>query len=134
MGQIFSTPGVERLFDGTADTIDLRPFTTTFTEENSCNVFYCVSDSGGKHLFIFYLDVYWYLGKVVTENYLDDHNPNESIVKVKSGRKYVIYKCLYEFRAPLHHKDVEDFIKNTKVYFPIETPLITRMRGYSDNS
>lgn len=121
MGSILSTPSVERLFDGTASIIDLRPFTRTNNYNCFCNVFYVNSINKCSHLFIFYLDNYWYLGKVFNEKLIDDHNANESELLMVSGRRYLIHKNIPSYNIPDLYKDVESNIYNKITYI---SPII----------
>lgn len=123
MGSSNSTPGVERLFDGTAGLIDLRPYTKTDISNDFCNVFYNMGRSGDKHIFIWYLNEYWYIGKIYREKFINAHNANEVIVTMFSGRRYIIFKDLNFYDIPIPYKDIEEFIMNTKMYF---SPIIAK--------
>lgn len=117
MGSVISTPGVERIFDGTIERIDLRLFTKTNRNTNVCNTFY-VSNSNYFYLFIEYLTELWYLGRIVEKKFVDEHNPNESIVLMDSGREYIIHDCLPVYDKPTSFKRLEMFIANTIMFSP----------------
>lgn len=103
----YNNYGVERLFDKSINSIDLRRFTLTNKEDIS-NVFYYKDKrkTGYVYLFIYYLDIYISLGKITSEQYLNTNDPNVIKTTVESGREYIIH-------AWLNNQDVD--LKNCRI-------------------
>lgn len=115
MGSYLSTPGIERLFDGTVTCVDLRSYTRTNPVNNKCNVFY-VNVDNKICLFVFYLGDYWNLGIVFDEKLIDDKNGNESELLMNSGRRFLIHKNINFELLPSTYKHVDSYIINEIKY------------------
>lgn len=95
MGQIFAYPGIERLFDKSFDTIDLREYIKKKFVEHP--VFIGITDIGQRILLMNYLDDIWYLGNVKEKNFLSEKDTNNGIIITDTGRKYIVFYFLDEF-------------------------------------
>lgn len=98
MGQFYSYPGIERLFDKEYDTIDLRDYIKKKSIENP--VFIGIIYNGDHILLMNYLDDIWFLGKIKEKSFMSNSDFINGIVTTEFGRKYIIYYFLDEI--PYH--------------------------------
>lgn len=117
MGVGVSMHSVDRLFDATVETIDLRTFIMTGPSTSMPNVTIYSTDTE-QFLFLWYLGDYWNLGKIVKTHYVSSYTLSESVVTVATGRKYVIYTDVPILEKPGFYRNIDDHIKVEPVYKP----------------
>lgn len=82
--------GIERLFDKSIKQIDLRKFTKTDSNGLSNVFFYTEQQSGYEYLFVYHIDMYICLGKIIKREILDNLDNNVLTITVDTKRKYVV--------------------------------------------